>query len=448
MASALTVLLLEGSYTKPSISVSPGGVIPMRGNITIRCWHQRLGMRILLYKDGAGNYLTYTDPAGSEAEFPITSARREHGGSYTCRYSNRSVRAAYSEPSDPVQIIVAEPSYPKPNISLHPSEQVALGGAVTIRCECRCRGARFLLSKDGDLDARRSMEPAGDMAEFPIRNVNRRDAGSYSCQYSTKWDPPVWSEPSDPVELVVAGGTDPTQPGKAPAPTRPGTVGPEPRNPKPNISLHPSERVALGGAVTIRCECRCQGARIFLSKAGDPDALRSMDPVEDVAEFPIRNVSRGDAGSYSCRYSTKWDPPVWLEPSDPVELVVAGGSELPAPLDLTHTIITGMSVAAAGLFLLLVVFVCYRRTGGRKGPALRQSRQWAAAQALASQPQEPNPGAEELTYTELGRQALQAKPGGSAPAPEPVVYATINVSRGPDGQSPQGAGCPPPVSVT
>uniref|UniRef100_A0A8C3P685 Ig-like domain-containing protein n=1 Tax=Chrysemys picta bellii TaxID=8478 RepID=A0A8C3P685_CHRPI len=194
----------EGSYPKPSISVSPGGVIPMGGNVTIWCWHQHLGMRILLYKAGDGNYLTHTDPAGSEAEFPITSARREHGGSYTCRYSNRTVRAAYSEPSDPVQIIVAG-DYPKPNISLHPSAQVTLGEAVTIRCECRCAGVRVLLSKAGDPDARRSMDPPGDVAAFPIRNVSRGDAGSYSCQYRTKWDPPVWSEPSDPVELVISG---------------------------------------------------------------------------------------------------------------------------------------------------------------------------------------------------------------------------------------------------
>ncbi|XP_039366220.1 immunoglobulin superfamily member 1-like [Mauremys reevesii] len=413
----------QGSYPKPSISISPGGVIPWGGNVTIRCWHQRLGMKILLYKDGAGNYLTYTDPAGSEAEFPITSARREHGGSYTCRYSNRSVRAAYSEPSDPVQIIVAdpslprpsislnltsvtasgadatircqgqhvdvrfflhkagdlnpqrhmdpagvaaefhiptvgqqhggsyscsyrprsepfissqpsdpvqlvvaEPSYPKPNISLRPSGRVALGGAVTIRCECQCRGARFLLSKAGDLDTRRSMDAAGDVAEFPIRNVNRGDAGSYSCQYSTTLDPPVWSEPSDPMELVVAEGTDPAGPQQPDLPTTE-PEGEEPRNPKPNISLHPSRQLALGGAVTIRCECRCQGARVLLSKAGDPDARRSMDPVGDVAEFPIRSVSQGDAGSYSCQCSTKWDPPVWSEPSDPVELVVSDGTD-------------------------------------------------------------------------------------------------------------------------
>uniref|UniRef100_A0A8C3HJC8 Immunoglobulin domain-containing protein n=1 Tax=Chrysemys picta bellii TaxID=8478 RepID=A0A8C3HJC8_CHRPI len=186
----------EGSLPKPSISVSPGGVIPMGGNVTIQCWHQRLGMRFLLYKAGDGNYLTYTDPAGSEAEFPITSARREHGGSYTCRYSNRTVRVAYSEPSDPVQIIVAGEG---------PSPAPRLPGAVTIRCECRCAGTRVLLSKAGDPDARRSMDPAGNVAEFPIRNVSRGDAGNYSCQYSTKSDLSVWSEPSDPVELVVTG---------------------------------------------------------------------------------------------------------------------------------------------------------------------------------------------------------------------------------------------------
>ncbi|KAG6920365.1 V-set and transmembrane domain containing 1, partial [Chelydra serpentina] len=100
----------EGSHPKPSISVSPTGVIPVGGNVTIRCQHQHQGMRLLLYKDGDGNYLNHTDPAVSEAEFPIPSARREHGGSYTCRYSHRTGSSAHSEPSDPVQIIVAGPA--------------------------------------------------------------------------------------------------------------------------------------------------------------------------------------------------------------------------------------------------------------------------------------------------------------------------------------------------
>ncbi|XP_039366222.1 leukocyte immunoglobulin-like receptor subfamily B member 5 [Mauremys reevesii] len=299
----------EGSYPKPSISVSPGGVIPMGGNVTVRCRHQRLGMRILLYKDGAGNYLTYTDPAGSEAEFPITSARRDHGGSYTCRYSNRSVRAAYSEPSDPVQIIVADPSLPRPSISLSLTSVNASGADATIRCQVQRRDVRFFLHKAGDLNPQRHMDPAVAGAEFRIPSVGRQHRGSYSCSYRPRSEPFVASQPSDTVQLAIA----------------------EPSYPKPNISLRPSGQVTLGGAVTIRCECRCRGARVLLSKAGDPDARRSMDAVGDVAEFPIRNVSWGDAGSYSCRYSTKWDPPVWSEPSDPVELVVSEGTDPAGP---------------------------------------------------------------------------------------------------------------------
>ncbi|XP_044844536.1 leukocyte immunoglobulin-like receptor subfamily B member 2 [Mauremys mutica] len=364
-----------------------------------------------------------------------------------CRSRSRSEPPNWSDPSDIVRIIVVEPSYPKPSISLRPSTGVALGGAVTVRCWGR-HHMRFLLYKDGNPNMLQDVEPAGDLAEFPIRNVSRRDAGSYRCYYHDKWYLFIWSHPSDPVELVVA-------------------------EPKPNISLRPSGLVTPGGAVTIRCECRCRGARVLLSKAGDPDARRSMDPTGDVAEFPIRSVSQGDAGNYSCRYSTKWDPPVWSEPSDPVELVVAGGTDptqpgtTPAPTGpnsagpgtgtegrkspstppetggsepsaapgLTCTVIAGVSAAADGLLLLLllVAFLRYRRTGGN---ALLGKRK-----QLDVLPLEPDP--EGLTYTELDGQVLQAKRGGASPAPEPVLYAAIDVSQEPHGQRPWSAGEPP-----
>ncbi|XP_074873995.1 uncharacterized protein LOC142025269 [Carettochelys insculpta] len=103
----------QGTYPKPSISASPSGVIPIGGNVTIRCSTQRQDMRFVLYKAGAQDYVNYTDPAGSEAEFPITGARKEHSGDYTCRYSHRTGPAVYSELSDSVQIIVAERSGPQ-----------------------------------------------------------------------------------------------------------------------------------------------------------------------------------------------------------------------------------------------------------------------------------------------------------------------------------------------
>ncbi|CAM5173860.1 unnamed protein product [Eretmochelys imbricata] len=219
MAFAFTVLFLgcwlagrsgmsgEGSLPKPSISISPGGVIPVGGNVTIRCWHQHLGMRFVLYKDGDGNYVNYTDPASYVAEFPIPSARRKHGGSYTCRYSNRTGPAAYSEPSDPVQIIVVDPSLPRPSISLSPTGVTAPGADVTIRCRGQSRDVRFFLHKAGDLNPPRHMDPAGDGAEFHIPTVGRQHGGSYSCSYRPRSEPFVSSQPSHPVQLVVADYT-------------------------------------------------------------------------------------------------------------------------------------------------------------------------------------------------------------------------------------------------
>uniref|UniRef100_A0A8C0H5T7 Ig-like domain-containing protein n=1 Tax=Chelonoidis abingdonii TaxID=106734 RepID=A0A8C0H5T7_CHEAB len=324
----------EGSYPKPSISISPSGVIPMGGNFTIWCWHQLLDMSIQLYKAGDGNYLTYTDPAGSEAEFPITSARRDHGGSYTCRYSNRTDPPAYSEPSDPVQIIVAGEG---PSISLSLTSVTASGAGATIRCQGQRRDVRFFLHKAGDLNLQRQMDPAGDGAEFLIPTVGRQHGGSYSCSYRPRSEPFVSSQPSDTVQL--------------------------PSYPKPNISLRPSGRVAPGAAVTVRCECQCRGARVLLSKAGDSDARRVIDLSGDVAEFPIRSVSQRDAGSYSCQYSTKSNPSVWSEPSNPVELIVAGeepGSMYPLPAphpaglsgDFTHANVARLALGAAVLLVL------------------------------------------------------------------------------------------------
>ncbi|XP_065427786.1 osteoclast-associated immunoglobulin-like receptor isoform X1 [Chrysemys picta bellii] len=316
MASALTILFLgwwlagrsgvsgQGPYPKPSISVSPGGVIPVGGNVTIRCRNQHLGMKFLLYKAGVGNYLTYTDPAGSEAEFPITSARREQSGNYTCRYSHRTGPAAYSEPSDPVQIIVAELSYPKPSISLRPSGGVAPGGAVTIRCRGSHQNVRFHLYKDGNPNALQDMEPAGDVTEFPIHSVSWRDAGSYSCYYHKKSNRFIWSHPSDPVELVVAGeGPGSVSPLPAPPPARPSGAGPcargkQAQGPPESMGLEhrtpPGSRASSSGCGG-HTKCPSKSGHIFIPvHAPDQGVSAPMGHLEPGSALSPGH-SRGDA---------------------------------------------------------------------------------------------------------------------------------------------------------
>ncbi|CAM5123477.1 unnamed protein product [Natator depressus] len=94
-----------------------------------------------------------------------------------------------------------------------------------------------------------------------------------------------------------------------------------------------------------------------------------------------------------------------------------GGSEPSAAPDLARRIMAGVSAAAAGLLLLLLAFLCSRSTGGRKAPDPRQSSRESDAAAtvytligegkeLDVLPQEPDPGAEGLTYAEVDTQVL------------------------------------------
>uniref|UniRef100_A0A452GGC2 Ig-like domain-containing protein n=1 Tax=Gopherus agassizii TaxID=38772 RepID=A0A452GGC2_9SAUR len=103
-------------------------------------------------------------------------------------------------------LLTAELSYPKPSISLSPRGEVVLGGTVIIRCECRCQNST-------------TRDPSGNEAEFPITSVGWGDGGSYTCQYHTTSQTPDWSEPSDPMQLVVAGeGPSSASPLPAPQP--------------------------------------------------------------------------------------------------------------------------------------------------------------------------------------------------------------------------------------
>uniref|UniRef100_A0A8C3HYT1 Ig-like domain-containing protein n=1 Tax=Chrysemys picta bellii TaxID=8478 RepID=A0A8C3HYT1_CHRPI len=266
-------------------------------------------------------------------------------------------------------LLVCEPPAPGPSISISPSGVIAPGGAVTIRCQCRCGARRFLLYKDGNPNALQDMEPAGDLAEFPIRNVSWRDAGNYSCYYHHKLYPFIWSHPSDPVDLVVAGEW-------------PGSVS--------SLPVPPPARPSGAGAC----------ARGTNRSRGPPNQWgRSSDLLRGAEPAPL----------------------------------AAGGTQSTPP------------IAATFLFLCT--------------PLIRGSlHQWGARWALHLGPAEGTPGwgagteslgvSPGLTYTELDHEALQGKWSSPAPAPEPAqpsVYAAINVNWGPHEQSPRGVRAPSPT---
>uniref|UniRef100_A0A8C3HTU6 Ig-like domain-containing protein n=1 Tax=Chrysemys picta bellii TaxID=8478 RepID=A0A8C3HTU6_CHRPI len=183
-------------FLKPTIWVSPSRVVALGGSVTIRCAGRCPGMEFFLHKAGDPNPQVWTVPDGTVAEFPIPSVGREDGGSYTCDYRSIADQSRSSHPSDPVEIIVglggeggAWLSVPAPS----PTPSQILRGSL----------------HQWD-------------AQSQALNVSRRDAGSYSCYYHHKWYPFIWSYPSDPVELVVAGeGPGSVSPIPAPHPAGP-----------------------------------------------------------------------------------------------------------------------------------------------------------------------------------------------------------------------------------
>ncbi|CAM4622046.1 unnamed protein product [Lepidochelys kempii] len=162
----------------------------------------------------------------------------------------------------------------------------------------------------------------------------------------------------------------------------------------------PKWGVAPGGAVTVRCECWCRGARVLLYKAGDPEARQDKDPPEDVAQFSIHNMSQRDAGSYSCRYSIKSDLSVWSEPSDAMELVVAEGTDPAGPQQPDPPM---MEPEGEGGRPGVRWF--YSRRGNRPDPAWSGTGSHPPEQSRASS---SPPGCPDFTHADITRLALSA----------------------------------------
>nr|XP_042703053.1 immunoglobulin superfamily member 1-like [Chrysemys picta bellii] len=102
------LVVRDPNLPRPSISLSPTGVTAPGANVTIRCQGQRRDVRFFLHKAGDLNPQRHMDPAGNRAEFRIPTVGRQHGGNYSCSYRPRSEPFISSQPSDPMELAVAD----------------------------------------------------------------------------------------------------------------------------------------------------------------------------------------------------------------------------------------------------------------------------------------------------------------------------------------------------
>uniref|UniRef100_A0A8C7BMX8 Leukocyte immunoglobulin-like receptor subfamily A member 6 n=1 Tax=Neovison vison TaxID=452646 RepID=A0A8C7BMX8_NEOVI len=209
-------LLVSGVSGKPSLLTQHGPLMTSGQRLTFQCRSDVGYDRYALSKEGAPDppqQLGGQPQAGlSGADFPLGPVRPSHMGQYTC-YGGHTLSSEWS-PSDPLDLCFLPGTLLRPTIWAEPGSVMPWGTSVTIWCQGSLEAQEYHLYKEGESrvwDRQKLME-LRDKTKFSITHMTDVHAGRYHCYY---FSPTGWSEPSDPLELVVVTGASPL---RVPAP--------------------------------------------------------------------------------------------------------------------------------------------------------------------------------------------------------------------------------------
>ncbi|XP_062992957.1 immunoglobulin superfamily member 1-like [Elgaria multicarinata webbii] len=197
--------ITDPALNKPSIKVRQKGPHALGAKVKMLCQGPEKGLNFYLYKSME---LIPSQTAKLEKNittFTINMVRLEDAGSYTCQYHLRGNPFVWSEPSQPVELVVRDPSLSKPSIKVKPRGEGSLGMNITIECQGPEKDLKYFLLKSKKRIAPQMTNPDRNTAEFLLSLKRQEDATDYTCQYHRIGNPFVWSEPSDPVELTGSG---------------------------------------------------------------------------------------------------------------------------------------------------------------------------------------------------------------------------------------------------
>ncbi|XP_053761744.1 leukocyte immunoglobulin-like receptor subfamily A member 6 isoform X9 [Panthera pardus] len=319
MTPTLTTLLLlglsvgprtraqAGTLPAPSLWAEPGSVVPRGSAVTIWCQGILEAHEFHLDKDGHSMPWDRQRPLepGNKAKFSITYVREQYAGRYHCSYQSST---GSSESSDPLELVVTG-FHAEPTLSALPNTMVTSGGKVTLQCTSWMGFHRFVLMKEGEprpvwtLD---SQQPTSGQfqALFLVGPVTPSARWTFRCHGYFNNTPQLWSQPSDPLELLVSGVSR-----------------------KPSLLTQQSPVVTPGQRLTLQCRSDIGYDRFALYKEAARDLPQhlSLQPQAGLsgADFPLGPVSSSHGGRYTC-YGGHNLSSEWSAPSDPLDILVTG----------------------------------------------------------------------------------------------------------------------------
>ncbi|XP_035868540.1 leukocyte immunoglobulin-like receptor subfamily A member 3 [Phyllostomus discolor] len=404
--SEALLLVVTGEHSAPSLSAQPGPVVNSGGNVSLLCSSQSPLDTFHLFKEGGAKQLQHRKSdqrsyAGTrQAVFPVGPVSFSHGGTYRCYGSSSSNPNVWSQPSAPLHLEVTG-VYREPYLSAQPGSLLLPGDNLTLQCHSEPGFDRFALTKGEGLTLLQRLY-GQHSPDFPLGPVNLTHGGRYRC-YSGHNLSYVWSAPSTPLDILIAGMYG-----------------------KPSLSAQPGPSVPWGANMTLQCHSEVRADTFHLHREGSldpPQQLRLEDKAGPFqANFTISPVTWGHHGTYRCYSSNSSSPFQLSQPSDPVELVVSAQG-----LQWSLNVLIGVSGALILLLsLLLFLFLRHQcQSKGRTSDAALMDPQPGEGMELNPQQNGTRDSSKEVTYTQVNCRSRLRQ--GMDPSPSSLSEKLLNM---------------------
>ncbi|XP_015841053.3 leukocyte immunoglobulin-like receptor subfamily A member 6 [Peromyscus maniculatus bairdii] len=300
--------VLAGALPKPVLRVQPDSVVYKQTTVTFVCEGTTEAKAYRLYKEENQKLkrIEFLQNPKNKAEFSISKIDRYHAGQYRCQYRTRD---GWSEYSDSLELVVTG-VYSKPILSAHPSPVVTEGGNVILQCVSGQGYHSFVMMKEGPqklywtLDTQYNPYTGQFQDLLFVDPVTSSQRWTFRCYSFNRNRPLVWSEPSDPLELLVSGLSK-----------------------KPSLLTHQGQILDPGKSLTLQCCSDINYDRFALYKLGGAvftqnDGQWTQSGLS-LANFTLGPVSSSTGGQYRC-YGAHNLSSVWSASSDPLDILITG----------------------------------------------------------------------------------------------------------------------------